>query len=273
MRKIVCSVALLLALTLFSAGLFSISAGAADSEFLLEETFEAAFKGYSGEWAGGGPSPIKMQLQGDTLTFDYSPVFYFDEGYALTDGEKARIVDQCTVGFQRWAGTYPLYGREITVEVNVNAETTDRRAGSSVRVQPTSIFPGAAGVVPGSLLWRPDSPLLAMYLVVSSPKYRDFEGLAMHEFGHVLGLFDAYGYSLPGRSFLGGVMSALVGRLLPEAPLDRAPWHSIMRGSGGQVTSTEIAMLLYAWKNNRLQLYTESALTWLGAEVSPVFSQ
>jgi hypothetical protein len=39
-----------------------------------------------------------------------------------------------------------------------------------------------------------------------------------------------------------------------------------------EVTTTEIEMLLWAWKDGRLQLYTDSVLTWLGAEVSPAFS-
>jgi hypothetical protein len=97
----------------------------------------------------------------------------------------------------------------------------------------------------------------------------------MHEFGHVLGLFDAYGYGshFRGTTFLNislDPLADLADRLLPEAPVERAPWSSVMR-SGWRVTATEAEMILLAWSRGRLQLYTESALIRLGAEVSRAF--
>ena len=245
----------------------AIPAGAAGGS--MAETFEDAFKTYKGEWAGGGLSPIKMRLKEDTLTFDYSPVFYFDPSFSLTEVEKAAIVDDCVAGFKRWAGVYEIDGRELTVVVDVHAGTTTSLLVASVRV-----ISGRYGAsVPGCLLWRPCSPFLGIYLRTGNPQYMDFEDMAMHEFGHVLGLFDAYGYGVHGYSILGMDFGWLAEWLLPEAPPDRAPQDAVMRSSWMQVIyPTDIEMLLYAWKNNRLQLYTKSALTWLGAEVSPAFS-
>jgi len=216
-----------------------------------------------------GRNPITMQLDGDTLTCDYSPVFYFDGGFSLTEREKADIIAGCVAGFKRWEGVYQLSGCEFTVVVNVYPALTGEIRASSVRVLPYNFL---ETMVPGCLLWRPDSTHLTMFLRSDTPLYRDYGRTAMHEFGHVLGLFDAYGYGSHRYTILGLDVSGLAERLLPEAPPDRASWNSVMRGGGGEVTSTEIEMLLWAWKNNRLQLYTESALTRLGAQVSPAFS-
>ena len=326
MRKMTRFAAVLLVLAL-PVCLLAVPAGAASDPVAVLRSggsFEAAFKNWRGEWRGGGRSPIKMRLQGDTLTFDYSPVFYIQrdwssevytaegeeipeellekikqeledgaiteeeawemywtlwaeypvtwtsemEDYTLSDEELQSIIGECVAGFMAWEGVYEVYGRELTVKVNVHAETTNSRLLSTVKILPGSTLLRSGGMVPGCVLWRPYSPFLTMYLCTNYPRYMGFEHLAMHEFGHVLGLFDAYGYDE-----LGGVdVRWLGGGFLPEAPLDRAPMNSIMRGSGGQVTPTEITMLLYAWKGNRLQLYTESVLTWLGAQVSPAFS-
>ncbi|MCL1952577.1 MAG: hypothetical protein FWF60_07090 [Oscillospiraceae bacterium] len=251
--------ALLLALALLLACL-TVPAGA---------SFESEYKSYKGEWAGGGRSPIKMKLEGDTLTFDYSPVFYFSKKFGLAEEDKARIIAECVAGFRRWAGVYEINGRELTVVVDVHPSEAGSLLASNVRVIPdNSLIPNA--MVPGCLLWWPSSPFLAMYRPMDDPRRRNFESTAMHEFGHVLGLFDAYGY----RSHFYGVpfLADLADRLLPEAPPDRAPRDSVMY-SGRDIRPKEIEMLLWAWKHRRLQLYTKSVLTWLGAEVSPAFSE
>ena len=125
-------------------------------------------------------------------------------------------------------------------------------------------------MVPDTITWRPDRSSMRMFLRSDYPQYAHYD--AMHEFGHVLGLFDAYGYgSHTWRwRFLGLDLSWLGDWLLPEAPPDRAPYYCIMRG-GWRVTDKEAAMLLWAWNRGRLQLFTESKLLWIGAEVSQAF--
>ena len=270
-----CTLSLLVAI-LMALGA-STAAAAADPKAVLASggSIEAAFKSYGGEWAGGGLSPIKMRLQGDTLTFDYSPVFYFASAFAegpLTEAEIADIMEQCVAGFQRWEGAYQVYGRELTLEIDVHPSRTSSMLRANVLVIPKTIFGTEGGMVPGAFLWRPYSPVLAIFLAADYPQYTDFVGLAGHEFGHVLGLFDAYGYG-SAFSYLASVdLSWLGDWLMPEAPLERASYDAIMRGGGrGYVSPADASMLLWGWKNNRLQLYTKSKLTWLGAEVSPAF--
>jgi len=266
---------LLAALIAFSVA--TAAGAAADPREILTAggNFEDAFKNWDGEWTDSGLSPIKMRLQGDTLTFDYSPVFYFADAFAegpLTEAEIADIMEQCVAGFKRWEGVYQVYGRELTLEIDVHPGRANSLLRANVMVIPKTIFGTEGGMVPGAFLWRPYSPVLTMFLAVDYPQYTDFAGLAGHEFGHVLGLFDAYGYG-GAFSYLAGVdLSWLGDWLLPAAPLERASYDSIMRGGGRDyVSPADASMLLWGWKNNRLQLYTDSKLTWLGAEVSQAF--
>jgi hypothetical protein len=318
MRKFARLAAMSLVFTLLLACL-AVPAGAAQ-----QESFEARYKNYSGEWAGGALSPIKMKLEGDTLTFDYSPVFYIQrdwssevytadgegipeelleklkqdledgaiteeeawetyqalwaeypqiwsseiENYTLSDEEIQSIIDQCVAGFKAWEGVYEVYGREITVKVGVHPALANSRLCANVLILPQNDL---GTWVPGSVLWKPNSPFLHMFLKTNYPRNNSFEDDAMHEFGHVLGLFDAYGYGAHAQHLLGANMRWLGDWLLPEAPPERAPWDAIMR-SRSVIYPTDIEMILWAWKDRRLQLYTESVLTWLGAEVSPAFS-
>jgi len=66
---------------------------------------------------------------------------------------------------------------------------------------------------------------------------------------------------------LGISLEKLANWLLPEAPYELTPRESIMR-SGGPVTPLEAEMILLAWSRGRLQLYTKSVLTLLGAQVA-----
>jgi len=236
----------------------------------IKPTFEAAFGKPGGGWVGGGASPIKMKLERDTLTFVYSPKFYVTRKYkdnTLSDGEVAEIIENCVAGFKGWEGTYEVYGQALTVAVEVHPGTAAMKLFAGVKVVP---YDGTASRVLGCIVWRPWSPLLQMSIRSGSGYVSSHT--AKHEFGHVLGLFDAYGYGMQvrGQKFLGIDLRALVESWLPEAPADRATRNSIMR-SRQEVTPTEIEMLLWAWKSSRLQLYTESILTWLGAQVSPAF--
>jgi len=264
---------------LITLGVSIAASAAADPRAILASggSFEAAFKNYSGEWAGGGMSPIKMRLQGDTLTFDYSPVFYFANAFAqglLTEAEIAGIMDQCVAGFKRWEGVYQVYGRELTLTVDVHPGRTNNSLSASVKVLPKTIlgFSGGDVMTLSGIMWKPYNPLPKMYLHTDYPKDIDFETLAMHEFGHVLGLFDAYGYGKILTAVGMDSLSWLGDWLLPEAPLERASSDAVMRGGGRDyISPTDIAMILWGCRNSRLQLYTESIATWLGAEISQAF--
>ena len=238
----------------------------------VRESFEAAFGKPGGGWMGGGLSPIKMKLEGDTLTLDYSPTFYVTRDYpeySLSDEEIEEIIDECVDGFKMWEGDYAVYGRTLTLAVDVHPSVTKYKLRADVKIVPED---GLASMVFGALFWRPNSPFLQMRIKTDDPRYEWFDDTCMHEFGHVTGLFDAYGYAshVRGMTFLGIELEPLIDKWLPEAPLERAPYGCIMR-SGWRVIPTEAEMLLWAWKHKRLQLFTESILTWLGAEVSYAF--
>jgi len=76
---------------------------------------------------------------------------------------------------------------------------------------------------------------------------------AMHEFGHVLGLFDAY-KNIPFTN--------------READSSHAIINDVMIGKGIQkVYSYNIAMMLYAFNNNELQNYANASLLGVTSQV------
>lgn len=238
-------------------------------------TFEEDFKTYKGEWAGKGN--LRMQLKDNTMTFDYHPVFFFDKSYNYDYDKQSSVIADCVAAYKRWGGKYNIRGRVLTIVVNVDPIITSRKSDANVRFIPDASIFGITltTLVPGCIIWNPNRCCTVNY------RMRDMERLdyyvAQHEFGHVLGLFDAYGYSghLRHNSFLGislAFLADFIDRILPEAPVELTPRSSIMR-SGSVVTPAEAEMLLYAWSRGKLQLYTKSILTCLGAEVSKAFAK
>jgi len=249
-------ISLLLALLLFGVPIVA-SAQA-------HTTFEDDFKTWQGDWTGHGS--LRVQLQANTMTIEYQPVFYFDNSFAATAEAKEQFVTHAVNGFQAWAGTYDIRGRELTVAVNVYPSISTHRRDANVRVLPPHAF--LTSMVPASIVWFPRNPFMVMYLRMHHlyPD-RHLEILSAHEFAHKLGIFDAYGY---GTHIQNRHLSAIVDALLPGAPLERAAPNNIMY-FGDEITSTELEMILWAWSRGRLQLYTASILCLVGAEVSHAF--
>jgi hypothetical protein len=226
-------------------------------------TFESEYKTWEGEWVGRGA--LKMRLEGNTMTFRYRPAFYFDESYGW-DGEKKRsMVAGCVAAYKRWEGVYDIRGRALTIVLNVRPEITEKKRASNVRFLPDK--GSRTTMVPRSLIWRRGRCCNVYYR--AHDMYRLDSYVAQHELGHVLGIFDAYGYGghFKGKRLPGLSLEKLADRLLPAAPYELTPRESIMR-SGGPVTPLEAEMILLAWSRGRLQLYTKSALTLLGAQVA-----
>ncbi len=263
------TIARLLCAALLCVSLSVVSAASAIDDSLQNATFEEVF----GKKRSGGASPVKMRLEGDNMIVDYDAVFFIERMYpngeVLTDERVNEIVEQCVEGFKDWEGIYTVRGRELTVQVNVNAQTTERKSAATVQVLPDTSW--LTSIVPGAIFWRPNSAYKTMYLRAYSPMSY-FVYTAKHEFGHLLGLFDAYGYGSHtyGWTLFGTDFSWVGDYFLPEAPYDRAPNDAIMR-SNYWVYPADMEMVLWAWNHGRLQLYTDSILTWLGAEVSPAF--
>jgi len=228
-----------------------------------QPTFESEYKTWKDEWAGKGA--LKMRLEGNTMTFEYHPVFYFDESYGWDDAKKRSIAAGCVEAYRRWEGTYDIRGRALTIVLEVRPEITGKKRASNVRFLPDK--GSVTTMVPRSLLWRRDHCCNVYYRAHDMHRLDSY--VAQHELGHVLGIFDAYGYGghFRGKRILGISLEKLVNRLLPAAPYELTPRESIMR-SGGPVTPLEAEMILQAWSHGRLQLYTKSVLTLLGAQVS-----
>jgi len=229
----------------------------------IQPTFESEYKTWKGEWAGRGA--LKMRLEGNTMTFEYRPVFYFDESYGWDGAKKQSVMADCVEAYRRWEGAYEIRGRVLTLVLNVHPEITDNKRAANVRFLPDK--GSRSTMVPRCLVWRPDRCCNVYYR--ARDMYRLDSYVAQHELGHVLGIFDAYGYGghFKGKRVLGVSLEKLANRLLPAAPFELTPRESIMR-SGGPVTPLEAEMILLAWSRGRLQLYTKSVLTLLGAKVA-----
>jgi len=262
--------AVLLAFALFAC-LFALPAGAAG-----EQTLEAMFSGYT----GGGRSNLSLKLEGDTATFSYSPLFHVERnfpGYApLTDGDVAWIVDQCVAGFKLWEGEYAVRGRTLTLVVDVDAKMAANSGQANVRVMPRGESSNAGSASFSALFWnpgytttinlRPNYPMDEMYYLY----------VGAHEFGHALGLNDAYSYAnrFDSSNIFGWFMNMLYGFAQPAAPYDRAPYDAIMRTSWyATIYDRDAEMVLWAWRNGRFQLYSDSIMMYLSFwfEVSPAF--
>ncbi|MCL2299450.1 MAG: hypothetical protein FWC27_04820 [Firmicutes bacterium] len=227
-----------------------------------ETTFESAYKTWKGEWAGGGA--LKMRLQGNTMAFEYRPIFYFDESCGWDGAKQQSVMANCAEAYRRWEGEYDIHGRTLTLVLNVCPEITEHKRAANVRFLPDK--GSRSTMVPRSLIWRRNHCCVVTYR--AHDMYRLDSYVAQHELGHVLGIFDAYGYGghFKGKYVLGVSLEKLANKLLPAAPFELTPRESIMR-AGGPVTPLEAEMILLAWSRGRLQLYTKSALTLLGAQV------
>lgn len=211
-----------------------------------------------------GSPHLTLHLHNDAMSFDYRPVFYFDPSYGWDNEKKQSVIESCVEAYKHWEGSYESQGRTLTIELNVRPEITQRKRAANVRFLPDK--PGVTTMVPRSLIWSPKRCCTVYYR--AHDMYRLERYVAQHELGHVLGIFDAYGYGghFRNKYFLGISLEQLANRLLPEAPFELTPRDSIMR-SGGPVTPLEAEMIFRAWTRGRLQLYTKSVLTLLGAEV------
>jgi hypothetical protein len=256
----------------------------------VNSTIEDEF--WSGAKGGGNTT---VTISGNDMVIDYYPKFYVREEYMETvnaqssnsvigmpitnskTASKAVYVGEtslATEGFKAWGKGGPYYIQGVGVNVSVNVHATEAKSvgeadviittNNTMRpVVPSVFFPG----------WSTENSQIIYlnyglndYSTNNAKKYT-----ATHEFGHVLGLFDAYGY----EQHLGGLGEVLV---TPAARIDRAPGDGVMRGTGNHdpvITATEIGMILQAWSRNKLQLYEPGGIAVNGpiarGEESQVF--
>jgi len=233
-----------------------------------------------GGYTGGRCGNLSLKLKGDTAVFDYKPVYYVKRDFPghdpLTDKDAAKIVDWCVAGVKQWEGKYKIRGHTLTLTVNVDAKLTADKLKANVFVIPRDRlgFVRSQVIFP-ALVWRPKVPTYTL-LCPEDPRNEQYmTRVSAHEFGHALGLNDAYGYGNYFRPevFFSKIVNPVLGWIQPEAPEDRAPRDAIMR-SNRTIYDRDVEMVLWAWKHGKMQLYTESILMYLYFfEVSPAFSQ
>jgi len=100
----------------------------------IRQTFESEYKTWKGEWAGKGA--LKTRLDGDTMAFEYRPVFYFDKSYGWDIAKQQSVVAGCVEAYRRWEGSYDMRGRTLTLVLNVHPEITENKRAANVRFLP-----------------------------------------------------------------------------------------------------------------------------------------
>jgi hypothetical protein len=236
-------------------------------------------------WSGRrGNSRTAVSISGSNVNIHYHPRVYIREQFfaeytcydpvedmdvirrvsyyrAVGDGLYNQLMAMIRQGVGYWAGSHNIYGLWTAVSVDFQPVKAASAIGANIIVTTNSDFYSS---VPGSLIW--DTWLTAtMYLNIGDERYWNNLGnptsrvanIAAHEFGHVLGIFDAYGYvpnpieARDSRALSDGVMRSV----LQYDPI---------------VRDTEIKMMLYAWKTGIMQTYEQ---TWFPGVESVVFYQ
>jgi RHS repeat-associated protein len=224
-----------------------------------------------------GNDTLSVSISGNTVTIDYNPKIFIQanvgrsEYYQTPSCERfpdlkhihvsaadyssleQRIVD----GFMRWGGTFSIQGETVTVVVNVNPTREINAARSDVRVNlHDEGLLKVDGMVFWSLTWNVNTDAgIELWLDQEAldhdtgrKEWDYISNLVMHEFGHTLGLMDAYGAFYQ-----------------PQAPASRVSkdtdtvmWNHYHAGSFPK--DIEIEMLLYAWTRNKMQGFSQGPL-------------
>lgn len=216
-----------------------------------------------------GGSTIRMKISDNTIDIYYTPKIYFDSAWCMAEADKVIFAENIVKGVSEWDGEYEIYGLTTTVNVHVDdPQFVDKLDDATIyyhKRNPLEDHFHMTSLVFDATTWNPNKKLTVK--LQDSELNLDQSRVIMHEFGHVLGLFDAY-------SYIGHFGETLGTFINPEIPFTRAGKNDIMRRTGynSVVSDNNIEMLLWAWKNNRLQTYAENALTkLLGGEVSQAF--
>jgi len=160
-------------------------------------------------------------------------------------------------GFEKWSGEYNLESQKVSVKVlikkakknAINIELKKYGDRNGVRYKPLG---WSLECIPTKMV------LHAHYSETLSRDWEQVMNDAAHEFGHVLGLGDAYGKN--DGSYL---QTKIIGLILPEyrdlnrkdAPYE-VPENDIMRART-TVTDYDINLMWRAWRDNEYQAFPE----------------
>jgi len=235
-------------------------------------------------WCGKkGNDTISVTIYSNSIIIEYKPKIYITEEFIkyvrnfdpsgrvyyeqfscvreVNDYLYEKYEKLLTEGFKKWesAGSqFFIQGVRAFVYVNVDFERVSKRSEANLKVELDAVFPS---MVTSTIGWS-TSKIPQMHLNFGTSGGGTFSDadviyVAQHEFGHVLGLFDAYN-NLPFT--------------LSIADLKYANANDVMlngaRNRGTQtVYSYNIEMMLYAFKNNQLQNYANKSIAGVNSEV------
>ena len=226
-------------------------------------TLEDAYKQINA--ASNRDDPIFMQISGDTVNITANLWIYGDGANAtnsVTSGRPqmstAKYRDLVISGMQsEWSGRYWIEGRWVTVNVSArnNNTTHANSAGNAsryVNVQVMDETGRARGGVEMPEYWSRATPggiiLFTHGLETEDrPTDAEFKKKVAHEFGHILGMDDAY--EVPKEDNANWTRNS--------APVEKVPIYDIMRGGTAkqQVSALDIMMALDAFKTNQVQFF------------------
>jgi hypothetical protein len=208
----------------------------------------------------------------NTVTIDYFPKIFAscNEDAPISAADYTYIKDRVVAGFKMWEGNYTVYGEAVDVKVNVNPTRVSSFDAANILIDTdgTSSWIDRS-LVPTTIFWnRSTGPQIWFNLVSEYANSQNNLGYvntetqefvdpithtAMHEFGHVLGLFDAYD----------DVPYAWI-----DALPNRANPDDVMFNLNDQIVyDYNVAMMLHAFRDNSLQNYGNKALLGVESEV------
>ena len=218
----------------------------------LNATIEEEFEWWN---RSRGGDTVRMTITGNHMHIAYTPKFYFGKfADCMTEKEKEAVVKEFEKGFKEWAGSYTIYGLNVTVEVNVISKIVTEKSDSNIRFEETQLL---RSMVPGAMTWSPTNALV-MYIREGTPQNISHK-LPMHEFGHVLGLGDAYGNW------------GINAKAAPDITVSNDVMYSDWGLADWIVTDLNIEMILWAWNRNVLQAYGDGLATLANGEISQAF--
>jgi len=193
--------------------------------------------------------PIYMEINGNTINITANLRVYGDGAEILSDGWAYYYRELVVKGIEEsWSGDYWINGRWVTV----NATAFDYNNGSYIyqrnqkfmNVEIINEFERSHGGLKNPYFWN-SGRSITLYLGMNSSTYsdNDFKGIVCHEFGHTLGMDDAYnvtGYGMWDRK---------------EAPESDVSTNDIMRKYTGKTSVLDVSMALNAFKTKKIQYF------------------
>lgn len=178
---------------------------------------------------------VRVKVSDNNITIDVHVNFTGDVDAPIS-GSDDTFRELTIAGIEAWSGNYNAFGYDTNVNVNV-VEDSD---GLIINLTDSA---GRAYAIRGVPWKTTDNPRVELYTGASDGTMRtptQVSSTAAHEFGHVLGLGDAYGEDDR-----------------PSAAIADSGTNGIMRNhwNGINISDKDIQMLIYAWSNNEWQSY------------------